>query len=85
MSDRLFSACCYGTDQQHPDWEPCPQFVCAGCSKGPEHAEAHAAAFVDMLDQLEWAAKLIRALVGNVAQVRSIDATIARAKAKVSP
>jgi hypothetical protein len=25
MTDRLFSDCCYGTEQQHAGYEPCPQ------------------------------------------------------------
>ena len=25
MTDRLFTDCCYGSDQQHTDREPCPQ------------------------------------------------------------
>lgn len=25
MGDRLFAACCYGSDEQHTDSQPCPQ------------------------------------------------------------
>lgn len=25
MTDRLFADCCYGTEGQHADWQPCPR------------------------------------------------------------
>ncbi len=27
MTDRYFADCCYGTDHQHAQWEPCPSIV----------------------------------------------------------
>ena len=29
MTDRIFSPCCYGSEQQHMEGRPCPQDTCA--------------------------------------------------------